>query len=216
MSRNASNILTGESDAGAGGSKTIAFEDAALVARCQKGDMHAFGSLVAKYQDRIFNTVYRLCGNKSDAEELAQEAFLKALERIGQFRQQSQFYTWVFRIASNLAISHRRRSGRIRFHSMTAGENSDGGQADALTAAVARKRTPGPEAAAMSADTQRRVLEALETLDDEFRLAVVLRDVEEMDYEQIADVMEVPVGTVKSRLHRARCLLKEKLADLVD
>ena len=193
---------------------TVAFEDAALVDRSRKGDMQAFGALVAKYQDRIFNMIYRMCGRRADAEELAQETFLKSLERIGQFRGQSQFYTWLFRIAANLTISHRRRGGRVRFQSLSGPEEFEQSQADALTAAMARRRNPAPDAAVMAAETHQRVMQALEELDDEFRLVVVLCDIEEMDYAQIAEVLGVPVGTVKSRLHRARCMLKEKLADL--
>ena len=199
----------------AGPKGTISFEDAALVEQCRKGDMQAFGSLVAKYQDRIFNMVYRMCGRRADAEELTQEAFLKALERIAQFRGHSQFYTWLFRIAANLTISHRRRGGRVRFQSLTGPEEFEQSQADALTAAMARRRNPPPEAAAMAAETNRRVMKALEELDDEFRLVVVLCDMEDMDYAQIANVLGVPVGTVKSRLHRARCMLRDKLADLM-
>jgi RNA polymerase sigma-70 factor (ECF subfamily) len=197
-----------------GGKGTIAFEDSALLEQCRRGDMQAFGALVAKYQDRIFNMVFRMCGRRADAEELAQETFLKALERIGQFRGQSQFYTWLFRIAANLTISHRRRGGRVRFQSLSGPEEFEQSQADALTAAVARKRSPAPEAAAIAAETGRKVMQALEELDDEFRLVVVLCDMEEMDYAQISDVLGVPIGTVKSRLHRARCILKDKLADL--
>ena len=197
-----------------GGKGTIAFEDSALLEQCRQGDMQAFGALVAKYQDRIFNMVFRMCGRRADAEELAQETFLKALERIGQFRGQSQFYTWLFRIAANLTISHRRRGGRVRFQSLSGPEEFEQSQADALTAAVARKRSPAPEAAAVAAETERKVMQALEELDDEFRLVVVLCDMEEMDYAQISDVLGVPIGTVKSRLHRARCILKDKLADL--
>jgi RNA polymerase sigma-70 factor (ECF subfamily) len=217
VTEQASNIMTEGPDAsvkGKGPKGTIAFSDAALVEQCRRGDMQAFGSLVAKYQDRIFNMIYRMCGRRADAEELAQEAFLKALERITQFRGQSQFYTWLFRIAANLTISHRRRGGRVRFQSLSGPEEFEQSQADALTAAMARRRTPAPEAAVMAAETHQRVMEALEELDDEFRLVVVLCDIEDMDYAQIAQVLGVPVGTVKSRLHRARCMLKEKLADL--
>lgn len=195
---------------------TIAFEDAVLVDRCRKGDMQAFGALVAKYQDRIFNMICRMVSRRADAEELAQDTFLKALERISQFRGQSQFYTWLFRIAANLAISYRRRGGRVKFQSLSASEDFEQSQADALTAAMAGRRNPGPDTAVVAAETSRRVLEALEELDDEYRLVVVLCDIEEMDYAQIADVLDVPVGTVKSRLHRARCILRDKLADLAD
>ena len=137
----------------AAGKGTIAFDDATLVEGCRSGEMKAYGLLVAKYQDRIFNMVYRMCGRRADAEELAQEAFLKALERIGQFRGNSGFYTWLFRIAANLTISHRRRAGRIHFRSLTGPENTGGTQADALTASVATRRDPGPVAAAMSDET---------------------------------------------------------------
>jgi RNA polymerase sigma-70 factor (ECF subfamily) len=210
----ASNISAGE-ETHAGSGRTIEFQDQALVARCRKGDMQAFGLLVAKYQDRIYNLVLRLCGNAADAEELAQETFLKALEKIGQFRGNSRFYTWLFRIAANMAISARRRGGRIKFHSLAAGgswENDDG-QAAGLEARLTDSREVSPPRAAASSETARAVMQALEELDEDARLVVVLRDVEDMDYSQIAEVLDLPTGTVKSRLHRARRLLKEKLAD---
>ena len=218
MTEQASKILTNHESKGQarGGKEPIAFDDATLVERSRAGDMRAFGALVAKYQDRIYNLIFRMCNRAADAEELAQETFLKALERINQFRGHSQFYTWLFRIAANLTISHRRRAGRIRFHSMTGPEEYDESQSDALTAAIARRRDPGPDSSAIAGETHRKILAALDELDDEFRIVVALRDIEDMDYAGIAQVLNLPVGTVKSRLHRARCLLKDKLADLVD
>ncbi|MFP4107043.1 MAG: sigma-70 family RNA polymerase sigma factor [Phycisphaerae bacterium] len=198
-----------------GGGSVIAFADETLVQHSREGDMQAFGALVAKYQDRIFNLVYRMIGNRAEAEEIAQDAFLKALERLDQFRGNSKFYTWLFRIAANLAISHRRRAGRIRFHSMTGPEEFENDRVDVLTAKLSERRTTRPDAAAMAGETSLRIARALEELDDDFRLVVVLRDVEEMDYAQIAECLGLPAGTVKSRLHRARCLLREKLKDLV-
>jgi RNA polymerase sigma-70 factor (ECF subfamily) len=195
---------------------TIAFDDGALVERCRKGDMKAFGLLVAKYQDRVFNLLCRMCRCQADAEELAQETFLKALERIGQFRGGSGFYTWLFRIAANLAISHRRRAARIHFRSMTAPAAFDGAQADGVTASLAARRDAGPAKAALAAERLRRTAEAIEELPDEFRVVTVLRDIEEMHYAEIARVLDLPIGTVKSRLFRARCLLAEKLNDLID
>ncbi len=202
-------------DVEVGGGQTILFEDATLVERTRSGDMQAFGALVAKYQDRVFNMVYRMCGRREDAEELAQEAFLKALEKITQFRSQSSFYTWLFRIAANLVISHRRRSGRIRFHTLDPSDSDGESQAGALTAQMAARREKSPAAAVASAETQLMVTAALEELDDEMRLVVLLRDGEDMEYAEIADVLNTPVGTVKSRLHRARNELREKLKDLV-
>ena len=194
---------------------TISFEDAALVEKARKGDMKAFGALVAKYQERVLNVVHRMCGRWADAEELAQETFLKAMERIAQFRGSSGFYTWLFRIAVNLAASHRRRSGRLGFRSLAGGEEADGSLAESLTSGLAERREPLPPDAAGGAEAGERVRRALDELDDEFRMVIVLRDIEEMDYGQIARVLDLPPGTVKSRLHRARLLLKEKLSDLV-
>jgi len=211
----ASNILSAdEADAArqSNSGETIGFEDVSLVERTRSGDMQAYGLLVAKYQDRVFNTACRMLGQREDAEEVAQEAFLKALEKISQFRNQSRFYTWLFRIAVNLIISRRRRGARIRFQSLTAADELGLTQAAGLKA---RKSGQSPQAAAVKAETMQRVAQALEELDDEMRLVIVLRDMEEMDYSQIADVLAVPAGTVKSRIHRARTALKDKLADLV-
>ena len=204
-----------EESAGGDGSEMV-FDDAVLVQRTRKGDMRAFGMLVAKYQDRIFNMILRMCPRHAEAEELAQETFLRALERIAQFRGNSKFYTWLFRIGANLTLSHRRRVGRVRFQSLSGPDELAGTQADHLTAAVAARREPNPPTAAIAGETRQRILQALEELDDDFRLVVLLRDVEEMDYDEISQVTGLPLGTVKSRLHRARCLLKQSLADLMD
>jgi RNA polymerase sigma-70 factor, ECF subfamily len=193
---------------------TISFEDASLVEKARKGDMQAFGALVAKYQERVLNVVHRMCGRWADAEELAQETFLKAMERIGQFRGSSGFYTWLFRIAVNLAASHRRRTGRLGFRSLAGGEETDGSLGDSLTSGLAERRESLPPDAAAGVELKERVCRALDELEDEFRMVIVLRDIEEMDYGQIAHVLELPPGTVKSRLHRARMLLKDKLSDL--
>jgi len=198
------------------GRKPIAFDDLTLVQRFRQGDMESFSLLVAKYQDRIYNMLLRMCGRPDDAEELAQEAFLRAMERIGQFHGRSKFYTWLFRIAANLAISQKRRGGRIKFHSLSGPEGSDSSAGDAITSPLAARRQSGPQEAAITAETHQRVMDALAELDDEFRLVVVLRDIEEMDYAQVADVMNVPLGTVKSRLHRARIMLRDRLRDLLD
>ncbi|MCE5325612.1 MAG: sigma-70 family RNA polymerase sigma factor [Planctomycetaceae bacterium] len=198
--------------------EAISFEDADLVARSRKGDMQAFGSLVSKYQHRVFNVIFRMVGRRADAEELAQDVFLKALERLSQFRGQSKFYTWLFRIAANLAISHRRRDGRVKFQSLTRcdSDGDDAGQAEELTAAIAGRRVLDPHDGASGGEINRIVAAAVEELEDEYRVVVVLRDVEDLDYAQIAEVLELPVGTIKSRLHRARCLLRNRLTKLIE
>jgi RNA polymerase sigma-70 factor (ECF subfamily) len=179
--------------------------------------MQAFAALIGKYQDRVYNVMLRMTGRTADAEELTQDAFLRALERISQFHGRSGFYTWLFRVAANLALSHRRRAARVKFHSLDAAacDGEAPSQADRLTAAMAERHAPSPAEAAVTTETQKRVVAALGELDDEFRLAVVLCDIEQMDYATAADVIGVPLGTIKSRLHRGRCLLRSRLAGVV-
>jgi RNA polymerase sigma-70 factor (ECF subfamily) len=176
--------------------------------------MEAFGSLIAKYQDRLYNAILRICGEREEAADLCQEAFVRVLQRLETFRGQSQFYTWLFRIAVNLTLSRRRRASRVRFTSLS--NDPELGDGQMAQAAGPLRAAADPARQAMDGEAHRRVLEALDALDDEHRVAIVLRDIEEMDYDQIAAVLAVPVGTVKSRLHRARCMLREKLAGIVD
>ena len=197
----------------ADGQQVVRLDDDLLVTRVRGGDMQAFGVLVRRYQDRVFNLVYRMCSRRAEAEELAQDAFVKALERIDQFKGNSRFYTWLFRIAANLTISHQRRYKRVRFHSID-GASEDDPPAESLTAELAQRRAPDPVTAAESAETRDKVAEALAALDEPFRIVLVLRDMQDMDYAEMALVLDVPVGTVKSRLFRARSLLRERLEDL--
>ncbi len=215
MTEHASNIVAQaagrEADAG-----TIASDELALVRRVQAGQAEAYGELVRRYQDRIYNLTFRMCNRHEDAEELAQEVFLKAFEKIHQFRGTSRFYTWLFRIAKNMTISHYRRTRRVKFFSLSGtDDNVAHAEAAERTAELAARRNPGPEAAASRKETVRAVTDALNELDEEFRVVVVLRDIEDMNYGEIAEVLDLPAGTVKSRLHRARNMLREKLADLV-
>ena len=216
------NIVSGSSSNIAAGTQvgadrtdgTISFDDADLVRRCREGDLAAFGSLIRKYQDRIYNAILRMCRNRDDAEELSQETFVRALENIAGFRQASGVYTWLFRIAVNLTISRRRRRGRVKFHSLEA--DLDEGVSGRRARDLLPDRTGVEPSDAMArSDVSRRVLEALEELDEEFRVVAVLRDVEDMNYQQISEVLEIPVGTVKSRLYRARKMLCDSLRDLV-
>jgi len=193
-----------------------AWAEADLIDQCRRGDTEAFSTLVLRYQDRIYNVIARMVGRSADAEELTQDTFLKAFEKLHLFRGTSRFYTWVFRIATNQALSYRRRGSKVKFISMHASDDEERPAVGEMqTAALASRRTPSPEVAAMAQETAQRIDDALLELDEEFRVVVVLRDIETMDYTQIADVLDVPVGTVKSRLHRGRCMLKEKLIDLL-
>lgn len=187
-------------------------DDAALVEQAQQGEMSAYGQLVAKYQDRIYNACYRLCGDAESARDLAQETFLKAMEAIGRFEGKSQFYTWLFRIAVNLSISHRRKAKRSATVSI---DGPDGSKREFESQAAGlrgpRSGSPDPSGRMMRHERQEAVQAAIDSLEPEHRVVIVLRDVESFDYDQIAEILEVPTGTVKSRLHRARMALREKL-----
>lgn len=182
--------------------------DAELVRLAQAGETSAFTALVARYQDRVFNTCLRLCCNQADAADLAQNTFLRALESLSQFRASSGFFTWLYRIAVNHFVAQR-RSERRRSELLAAHIRTD-----------ARLRSDDHDAPVPGAQLEQRELHArleraLARLDEEFRVAVVLRDVEDLDYDQIAEIVGVPVGTVKSRIHRGRMMLREMLSDEV-
>ena len=186
-------------------------DDVALAIRVQQGDRDAFGDLVRRYQDRLFNLTFRMTSDRAVAEELAQEAFLKALEKIHQFRHDSRFYTWLFRIATNLVLSYRRRAARVGFMSLTAGNDDRRDQ----SVDMPQSREDGPVKRAILSEQQQQVLAAMDTLAEDFRMVLVLRDMQGLDYMEVSEVLEVPVGTVKSRLYRARAMMREKLSGLM-
>ena len=188
------------------------FEDAVLVRQVQAGELHAFTELVRKYQDRVYNTCWRICGHPEEARDLTQEVFLKAFESVERFRGASAFYTWVFRIAVNLSISHRRKRrtrAMVSLDDPVAGV--DGPREATRARLVCDERAPNPAAESMATETHEEVARALLTLEPDQRAVVVLRDVEALDYQEIADVLELPVGTVKSRIYRGRVALREQL-----
>lgn len=191
-------------------------EDTGLVEQIRGGDMSAFSRLVAKYQDRLVNTCWRVCGDAEEAQDLAQEAFLHAMEKVGSFQGRAGFYTWLFRIAVNLAISHRRKGARrvkLSLHNPD-GELVADHQAAGLVGRVSNE--PSDPAARLSANEMRhRIVEELERLDDDHRAVIVLKDIESCDYHQISQILEIPLGTVKSRIHRARMILRERLGPMV-
>jgi RNA polymerase sigma-70 factor, ECF subfamily len=188
--------------------------DADLVERARGGDTNAFGELVRKYQDRVYNTCWRMCSDRTEAEDLAQEAFVKAFQALGGFSGRSQFYTWVFRIAVNLVLSARRRRKRAATYSLDAARNHDPGEDGKLLAMHLAALNPLPGEQVARNEQEVAVLQALGRLDEEHRVVVVLRDLEDLGYDEIAEILGVPSGTVKSRLHRARLALREELAPL--
>lgn len=188
--------------------KPQASSDAALVSSAQRGDTAAFDALVGRYQDRIYNLCYRICGNEADAQDLAQTTFLRAFQALPHFEARSAFYTWIFRIATNLAISHLRKRSRAAVASLDA----TGRDCEPIDPPADARRSD-PHRQAEHGEQLRKVETALARLPTEFRVAVVLNDIEQMDYATIASVLGVPVGTVRSRIFRGRTMLRAMLAE---
>jgi len=182
----------------------VSADDHRLIAASLKGDTTAFGELVRRYQDRLYNTVYRLLDNADDAQDVVQDAFLNAYQSLDGFKGDSQFFTWLYRIAVNTAISHKRKQ-RLTL-SIDTGRNGEGRIEPLDTADTSR-----PGHALEQAEEQRRVQRALNRLSAEHRAVLVMKDMDGRKYEEMADVLGVPIGTIRSRLHRARSELRELL-----
>ena len=202
----------------------ISFEDAAVVRSVQQGEIGAFEHLVVKYQDRVYNICLRMMGHSEDARDLAQETFIKAFDAINKFEHKSSFFTWLFRIAVNLSISRRRRDRKINMYSLSGDDDDSSSEASlaqrdqALKLRGAAQDSLGlePSERLGREETRQAVARALQTLDDEQRMILVLRDIESLDYATIADILELPLGTVRSRLHRARRALGELLRPVME
>ena len=190
-------------------------EEAILVDKGRKGDAAALESLLLRYQNRIYNVILKICANRDDAAELSQQTFVKIIENIKDFEQRSGFYTWAFRIAVNLALSYRKRKGRIVFGSLDE-RSEQGGDAKKLLREIIRNDiSPDPAVLAQNKELCELVTRQLEKLTDEHRVVLILRDIEGMDYAQIAQVTGAELGTVKSRLSRARDALRRFLETVV-
>jgi len=191
--------------------KTI-IDDDILVRQSQHGDSVAMGRLITKYQDRIYNAILKICANSHDAAELTQETFVKCIEKINTFEGKSAFYTWLFRIAVNLTLNYCKRRARTGAQSLQAvvATESDGAAVE-LGAFLADQSAADPAVLAEDAEIGEIVLGALANLDDHHRAVMVLREIEGMNYSEIAETLRIEVGTVKSRLSRARANLREIL-----
>jgi RNA polymerase sigma-70 factor (ECF subfamily) len=198
---------------------TPAAEHAALFRAAQTGDRGAFGQIVQLYQDRVYNAVVRLVGDREEARDLTQETFTRALSKIDGFRGEAQPYTWLFRIALNLSISQLRKVTRRRTFSLDSSNGRAGGdeQASGLVQRIAvRDSSESPAEKLERVERDAMVLSALGSIDAEHRAVLVMRDIEGFDYQQMAELLGLPLGTLKSRLFRARIVLREALKSYLD
>ena len=186
--------------------------DQALVERVQAGDQQAFGLLVAKYQRKLMRLVMRLVRDPAEAEDVTQEAFIKAYRALPGFRGESAFYTWLYRIGVNAAknwlIANRRRAPTTTVVDSDEAEGYDGGEL--------LHDTDTPERLLMSRQIADAVNAAMERLPDDLRTAITLREIDGLSYDEIANAMNCPIGTVRSRIFRARDSIAAELKPLVD
>lgn len=179
-------------------------DDLRLIKKCREGDTNAFGELVSRYQDRLFNTVLRLTANAEDARDVVQEAFMHAYQSLHTFKGDSLFFTWLYRIAVNTAISMKRKQRpTVRIQAGADEKNA----IDPLDP----DETTRPGHAIEMAEDERMVHDALAKLSAEHRSVLVMKDMDGMKYEEMADILDVPIGTIRSRLHRARLEMKDLL-----
>jgi len=184
--------------------------DEILVAKCQKGDKQAFELLIKKYQRRIFHLIYRIAQDPAVVEPLAQEVFLKAYRSISSFRGSSQFYTWLYRIAVNTSLSHIKKESTAENRERTLDYDL---QASNLQ--IESTKVEDPEELLMRKEFFKHLMDSLHSLPEELQTAVVLREFTGLNYEEIAEVMQIPLGTVRSRIFRARSRLREMLEPYV-
>ena len=193
----------------------ISAEDTILVENWRTGRTEAGERLISKYQARIYNVILRMCANPADAAELTQDTFVKIIEHIDNFESRSGFYTWAFRIAVNLTLNFCRRRSAVGFSSLDAVAAGADEQARASLATLLQdEKSLEPAKVAENKELCELVQKAIGQLNEEYRTMIVLRDIEGMDYAQIADVVGVELGTVKSRLSRARSALRQILEAL--
>ncbi|MEQ9210018.1 MAG: RNA polymerase sigma factor RpoE [Pseudomonadales bacterium] len=185
--------------------------DIQLVKRVQKGDKQAFDMLVLKYQYKVQAVISRFVKDQSEVQDVAQEAFIKAYRAIQSFRGESQFYTWLYRIAVNTAKNY-----LVTRNRRPPNDDIDIGDAENYGGSEYLKDNDTPEGEMYRGELEEVVFKALSELPEDLRTAVTLREMEGMSYEEIASIMDCPVGTVRSRIFRAREAITEKIKPLID
>ena len=185
--------------------------DQALVERVQRGEKRAFDLLVLKYQHKVTSLISRYIHDWSEAQDVAQETFIRAYRALANFRGDSQFYTWLYKIAVNTAKNHLVSLGR-----RPPSGDIDAQDAVQFDAGSRLRDTDTPEHELMRQEIERTVAKTVEALPEELRMAITLREVDGLSYEEIAEAMACPIGTVRSRIFRARDAIDQKLRPLLD
>jgi RNA polymerase sigma-70 factor, ECF subfamily len=192
----------------------MSVEERLLIGRLKERDEQAFNEIVRQHGDKVFSLVYRMIGNRAEAEDIAQEVFVTVFKTIDGFRGEAKFSTWLLRIAANQCKNRIKYLARRATDPEGLDEDRIGGDVGAAASphiAPLSGQIDGPDVILEAAELDVLMQKAIAELDEDQRLLVVLRDVEEMSYEEIGEVTSLPEGTIKSRLHRARMAIKEWL-----
>ncbi|HSH09633.1 MAG TPA: sigma-70 family RNA polymerase sigma factor [Oceanipulchritudo sp.] len=192
--------------------QSAADADRILVERVQNGDVAAFDTLVRKYRERLYGIIYNLTSNREDAADLTQESFIKAFSSIARFKGNSAFFTWLYRIGVNTALSHLKRNRLRRFFSLEHIQE-EGSNAQILETLAAKHKS---EKGALLNELQEKLNEAMQKLSPKHRTVVVLFEIEGLSHQEIADIVGCSVGTVRSRLHYAKQQLQADLKHFID
>lgn len=184
--------------------------DAELVERVQRGDKRAFDILVIKYQSKILSIVSRFIKDNAEINDVAQDAFIKAYRALPNFRGESAFYTWLYRIAINTAKNYLTARGR-----RPPSSDIDSQEAESYGVGVALRENASPEKLLMRDQLKEVIFDTIESLPDDLKTAITLRELEGLSYEEIAESMDCPVGTVRSRIFRAREAIDEQMKPLM-
>ena len=187
---------------------TTAASDQAIVERVQQGEKEAYNILVLRYQHKVCDIAYKYVNNYVDANDIAQESFIRAYRALANFRGESSFYTWLYRIVSNTAKSYLEQNQKHRY-SVDVDDPEFDNQQDVKGLLISND---SPDALLESDELHKIVSQAMEDLPEDLKRAIVLREVEEMSYEDIASIMDTPIGTVRSRIFRARQFIEDRLA----
>jgi len=190
----------------------VSINDAVLIEQYRNGDSAAMEQLVLKYQNRIYNVILKICADPDDAAELTQETFVKVIVNLDKFEGRSGFYTWAFRIAVNLTLNYCQRNSRLAFKSLDAEQQQDDSQVkQVLKDFLSDDSSPDPAVEVQNKELHRIAAKALMGLDETHRAVIVLRDIEGMSYARFSEVLDIELGTVRSRLSRARSKMRDIL-----
>lgn len=178
-----------------------------LVKKSQSGDVESFELLIGSYDKRAYNIAYRVMGNEEDAKDMAQEALIKVFRSLKDFKGQSSFSTWLYRIVTNVCLDELRRKKNEKYVSMDSTIQTDSGELNMEL--CSDKETP--EIVYERVEQRELIKNAIRELNEEYRSAIVLRDIQGFSYDEISSILDCSLGTVKSRINRARTMLKDKL-----